>query len=137
MKAFTGKKASIVAHSYGNLNTLYNIWRLTLAERESLIQRYFAIAPPFLGAPTTAAMMLGGSSSYHFKGMGLNFDSFKKTLGSFPSAFDLMPKNTWKLFEQNDWLKSVKKRIAEESGEVFEKIDPSKDIVDRLFPKKN
>lgn len=82
-------------------------------------------------------MMLGGSSSYHFKGMGLNFDSFKKTLGSYPSAFDLMPKNTWKMSQEQDWMKSIMKRIAEETGEVFEKIDPESDIVDRLFPMKN
>ena len=131
----SGKKVSIVAHSFGNINTLHNLWKMNPEKKQKLVMRYFAMAPPFLGAPTTAAMMLGGSSAYHFKGLGLNFDSFKKTLGTFPSAFDLMPRKTYKHFENEPWMRSIKNRIANEGGEaVFEPLAVEDDIVTRLFP---
>jgi lecithin-cholesterol acyltransferase len=136
MYMFTGKKVSIIAHSFGNLNTLNNLWKMSVQKRQERVQRYFALAPPFLGAPTTAAMMMGGSSSYHFKGMGLNFDSFKKTLGSFPAAFDLMPRNTWQLFQSAPWMTSIKNKIVEESGSgEKEPLNPEDDIVSKIFPK--
>jgi hypothetical protein len=135
LNAITGKKVNIVAHSFGNVNTLHNLWKMSQEQKDRMINKYFAIAPPWLGSPTTAAMMLGGSSNYHFKGMGLNFDSFKKTLATFPGVFDLMPRNVWPNFKDTLWMRSVKNRVFQERGECdFQPIDPEDDIVNKIFP---
>lgn len=135
--SISGKKVNIIAHSFGNVNTLFNLWKMSQAQKDRLISKYFALAPPWLGAPTTAAMMLGGSSSYHFKGLGLNFDAFKKTLGTYPGVFDLMPRNAWPLYNDTKWLRSIKNRINVEKGECdFKFLEPEDDIVNQIFPQK-
>lgn len=136
MNAISGKRVNIVAHSFGNVNTLYNLWRMSRNQKDKMVNKYFALAPPWIGAPTTAAMMLGGSSSYHFKGLGLNFESFKKTLATFPGAFDLMPRNPWPHFQDQKWMRSIKNKVFLERKECdFEEMDSNDDIVNKIFPK--
>lgn len=136
MNAISGKRVNIVAHSFGNVNTLYNLWRMTQEQKDKMINKYFALAPPWIGAPTTAAMMLGGSSNYHFRGLGLNFESFKKTLATFPGAFDLMPRNPWPYFQGEKWMRSIKNRVFIERNECdHEDMEPEDDIVNKIFLK--
>jgi len=48
-----GKKVVIYAHSFGNYQTIHNLSKMTQTEKDSMIARYIALAPPFLGSPKT------------------------------------------------------------------------------------
>ena len=136
MNEISGKKVSIIAHSFGNINTLYNLWRMGESKKQDLVQRYFALAPPFLGAPQMVQMLLGGTSAYYYKGFGLNFDTFRKVLGTYPSAFDLMPRDTFRLYKNEPWMISILNRIAKEekTEQKIQPLKPEDDILENLFP---
>ena len=59
MYKINGKRISVVAHSFGNINMANALSQLPSESRNKWIQRYFAIAPPYLGSPTTWSMVLG------------------------------------------------------------------------------
>lgn len=50
MYKLTGKKVSIIGHSMGNLNILYNLHHLDKIFKKKYVRNYMAIAPPFLGS---------------------------------------------------------------------------------------
>ena len=54
-----GKKPSVVVHSYENINFLKTIPKLTPERKSKLINRYFALAPLFLGAPALYFSIVG------------------------------------------------------------------------------
>ncbi len=49
MYSISGKKVSIVAHSYGNMNVFAALSKMSLDKKKAKLQRYFALGPPFLG----------------------------------------------------------------------------------------
>ena len=77
----TGKKVTIIAHSYGNLNSYFNI---LAKELQSKIENYIAIAPPFGGAHKAADLIFRGSTEYEVKYTGINFTPFAMGI-AFPN----------------------------------------------------
>jgi len=73
MYRISGKKVSFVAHSMGNMNMLNMMRTISQEKKDKMIKRYFALAPPYLGAPVTFSMLIGGSDQYYFAGFGINF----------------------------------------------------------------
>lgn len=135
MKDITGKRVSIIAHSYGNVNTLNVLNQMPQSSKDRLVQRFFAVGPPFLGSPTSFFMLIGGVSKYYVARMGIDFATFKGTLATFPGVYDLMPRRTWSLYKDAPWMKSVLKRIAmEDNQSPVESLTPAEDIVDSIFP---
>ena len=133
-----GKKVTIVAHSMGNTNVASTLSKLDQDFKDRYIHHYFAIAPPFFGAPTAYYYMLAGNDEFSFGPFGINFWLFKRTAGLAAALYDLMPRSSIKNFENEDWMKSIKKRVALENNLPFsETIDPSRDIVANLFPTSN
>ena len=136
MKSITGKKVSIVAHSMGNINTLNMLSKMDQSKKDSLIQRYFALAPPYTGAPKTFSMLLGGNDEYHFACFGINFWGFKNMVSTFTALYDLMPRSFWSRFDDTPWMKSIRNRIRVENG-----LSPSTsvpfedDVVTKYFPR--
>jgi Lecithin:cholesterol acyltransferase len=131
MNDITGKKVSIIAHSFGNINFLYNVWKMDETKKKNLIQRYFALGPPFLGAPQLIKMLIGGSTAYFMAGR-----NFKKAIGSYPGAFDLMPRNTFRINQKEPWMTSILNRAAKEdkSDKKVQALKPEDDIVSKIFP---
>ena len=132
----TGKKVSILAHSYGNLNTVNALRGISQSDKDNYIMRYFAVAPPFGGTPKTAKFLFGGEDEYLFYGfIGINFKTFKETLARFPAIFELMPRNSWVLFQNTPWMKSIVNRIEVENNRKPKyPLTSSEDIVDRILP---
>lgn len=134
MAAINGKKVSVVAHSMGNINMMNVLKSLTPEEREQWIQRYFALAPPFIGSPKTWSMLIGSAGGYDSGAVTLDFTTFSKTVVTYPSIFDLMPRNTWNLFKNTNWLKSIQNRISLEHGQPpVHNLTPEEDIVSQIF----
>ena len=135
MAAISGKKVSIAAHSMGNINMMNVLKGLTPEERENWIQTYFALAPPFIGSPKTWSMLIGSGGGYSEGLVSMDFETFSKTVVTYPSIFDLMPRNTWNLFKNTDWLKSIQNRISLEHGsKPAHALTPQQDIVSQIFP---
>jgi lecithin-cholesterol acyltransferase len=140
MSSISGKKVSIIAHSYGSLNSLNLFLSVDQSWKDENVMRFVAIAPPFLGSSKIVASLLGGNSDYYKGfGVGIDFDTFSETFTSYPSIYDLLPRATLeKTFGKEAWMLSIKNRIAEEKGKdnTLGKITLSEDndIVSRLFP---
>ena len=134
----TGKKVSIAAHSFGNMNALHVLNKMSQADKDTYVKRFFALAPPFLGSPTAAEMMIGGDDKFYFLGLGVNFWMIKNSISKFPGFYDLMPRRTWSLYQDTFWMKSVMNRIEKEVGlkEIFS-IPAEEDIVAQIFPSEN
>lgn len=138
MYKINGKKVSLVAHSMGNMNILNVLKNLGQAKKDLMVQRYFALAPPYLGAPLTFNMLVGGSDQFYFAGFGINFWTFKRTVTTFPAIYDLMPRRVWSIYRNTPWLKSVINRISREQGRpITESITDADDIAKRLLPDHN
>jgi Lecithin:cholesterol acyltransferase len=135
MKSITGKKVSIVAHSMGNMNTLNMLMKLPQEKKDSLIQRYFALAPPFTGTPRPFTIFLG-TTDFTFTFLGINFWGFKNMVSTFSAFFDLMPRTFWSKFDNAPWMKSIKSRIRTEMGLIPDlNLSTQDDTVSRYFPK--
>ena len=136
MKSITGKKVSIVAHSMGNINTLNMLSKMNQSDKDRLIQRYFALAPPYTGAPKSFSLLLGGSDEYQFACFGINFWGFKKMVATFSALYDLMPRTFWSRYDNAPWMKSIKNRVRTELGLApSAALAADDDTVTRIFPR--
>jgi Lecithin:cholesterol acyltransferase len=135
MYAIVGKKVSIAAHSFGNMNVLNVFNRMSQQKKDQKVRRYFSLGAPFLGSPTTFGLMIGGDSRYNFEGVGITFWILKKTMATFPATFDLMPRTTWALFKDQVWLKAAENRILREAGKPpLHSLTTEDDIVSKIYP---
>ena len=57
----------------GNVNLMSQLGMAEQSFVDRYILRYFAIAPPYIGAPTAVHYMLGGNNSLYAVGLGVNF----------------------------------------------------------------
>ena len=126
-----GKKPSIIAHSYGNINFLKTVANLTSERKSKLINRYFALAPPFLGSPSLYFSMVASDPDPNAM---IDFKKSKIT-AQIPGNYDLLPRTTWNLFRESSWLRSIQNRAALESRQQLpHSLSKDEDIVAQLFP---
>ena len=132
--SITGKKVSIVAHSFGNLNTLNVLAKMSQEKKDNIVNRYYAIAPPFTGSPKIMYLTLGGSTDYSMGPVGINFDMMKLTLAQYGGVYNLMPTPFYSFHQNESWMKSIQNQIARDKGLSPPHSLGSEDIVARLFP---
>jgi hypothetical protein len=91
--------------------------------KDKYIKLWVSAAPPLLGAMSALKSILGGNEDYFFlKMMGLHFTGSYKSVGSFPSMFELSQRNMYKMYENEPWFKWIQGRLDYEKGKVpFEK----------------
>ena len=90
----TGKKVTIVAHSMGNLNVLYNLGRMPRDLKRKMISNYVALAPPYLGSYKATKTLAMGNDEYLYKGtIGFHFNGSVKTTSNQVSLYELLIKN--------------------------------------------
>ena len=119
MNTFTGKKASMVGHSYGNNIVMNGLKNLTQTERDLLVDQYWALGGPFLGT-NGATMYLGGQNNWmylasskqklHFDWIAKYFDGINPSLSKmlYPyinSMYEFIPMPeqldaAWKTYQQ-------------------------------------
>ena len=135
MYSITGKKVSIYAHSFGNINVLNVLNRMSLEKKSRLVKRWFALGAPFMGSPATFSILIGGDNSFSMQGLGITFWMMKLSIANFPSMFDLMPRSTWGMYQNTPWMKSILNRISIERGESpAHQVSPQDDIVSSIYP---
>lgn len=110
----------VVAHSFGNFQTLNNLWNLSQVEKDTLVARYIALAPPFSGAPKASKGPFGFDSDYSFglwlTDLGLTPNMFRDTLAKFKGIYDLMLRNVFVKHQDKDWMKDINARFIYESN---------------------
>ena len=116
LNKLTGKKTTVIAHSMGNLNALYNLDRMKPEMRSKLVFNYMSIAPPFLGATKVPKLLLSGNDDFITLGgyFGFHFSASVKTISNQASVFELFAKDFYRLYEEEPWFEHVKKRIEYE-----------------------
>ncbi len=116
LNSLNQKKVSILAHSMGNLNVLFNLQKLSQDEKNKLIQNYIAIAPVYLGAYKANKVLLSGLDELiTFYGLfGFHFKAAKMTTTHQISLFELGIKDAFHLYKNEKWFQNIKKRIEYE-----------------------
>ena len=114
----SGKQVSIIAHSFGNLNTSYQLSLLTQEFKDKYIKAWISVAPPLLGAMTATQSVLAGLESYQKAIFGLKYPAASQSLGSFPSMYELMQVNMYTIYQNEPWFQWVKKRLDYEAGNI-------------------
>jgi hypothetical protein len=136
MYSINGKKVSIVAHSYGNMNVLAALSKMSLDKKRQKLQRYFAMGPPFLGVNRPVSNLIGCDNLLDFGPIGIDFAMCKIIAGNSGAVYDLLPHKTATTFQSASWMKSINNRRASEgyAGVKQEAITPQQDIVAQIFP---
>lgn len=118
MYELTGNQVSIIAHSFGNLNTSYQLSLLSQEFKDKYIKAWISVAPPLLGAMTATQSVLGGLEEYQKSIFGLKYPAASQALGSFPSMYELMQVNMYTIYQNEPWFQWVKKRLQYENNEI-------------------
>ncbi len=126
LKQVTNKKAVILAHSLGNLKTAHALWGMSQQDKDDTIALYLAVAPPYMGATETISYNTCGSSDYFFKYLnaGLDMRTWKLSVGSFLSVFELCPTRTYLTQASQPWLQKLLRRIDYEQGKASDPVFP-------------
>lgn len=137
MHEMTGKRVSIVAHSFGNQHVLHYLWKLTQAEKDKKIARYFAVAPPFAGALKSLLLPLGMDSRFGMEKwgakLGLDYDFYKYTGHLLTGNFNLFPQDLFTAHRDHPYIQAILEKIkSENKGQ-----DPKKGTVMDIFPSIN
>lgn len=115
--SLTGKKVTFFGHSLGNLNILHQLSLLSQDFKDKHIKAWIATTPPFLGAMEATMSILGGDDMYYFLNIiGFHFKASALSLGSFPSMYEILQKNMYKMFQDEPWFEWVQKRLDYELG---------------------
>lgn len=129
------KKISIIGHSMGNFQIMYNLWDMDQEKKDKKILRYFAIAPPFIGTPKVPMDLLGMERDLFFDmivfSLGIKPELFKKTIPTNPATYLLSVNRFFAVHKDAPWMKALLLRALQELQNVKEY---SKGSIMDLFP---
>lgn len=133
----TGKKVVLIAHSFGNFQTMNFLWNYSQADKDKKIARYFALAPPLGGAVKPVASFIGMDSTYS-KGLliakvGLTTDFFDIAADTFQGMFNLFPQGHFSKKRSEKFVQLMLQKIEAEKN----KRDPPKGSIWDIFPHYN
>lgn len=118
MQYIVSKKVTIIAHSMGNYQVLNMLWKKDQAWRDDKVARYIAIAPPFIGATRAFAHPLGMDNKLEanvkLTKVGMTAQVFGKTVGIYPSDFQLQPRRFFRIHRDKKWMKDMLNRVKKE-----------------------
>jgi hypothetical protein len=131
-----------MGHSMSNLRTTHMLWGQTQAWKDQYIKSYMAIAPPYMGTGLVIDWMTCGSNEYSFPlHMGFDWKTYKNTLLTLSSMFQMMPYPTYDSQKNQPWMQTIMNRIAYDNGQssdpVFNWLPSRDDICYDAWPKAN
>ena len=136
LNKLSNKKVVIIAHSYGNVNTQYQLSRMTLAEKQKLIKNWVALAYPSIGGGQVIGGIIAGNPSYPIPN-NLNVVSSIANYALSCGTQELRSPDYNEMFKNQEWFKKFLKRVDYENGSAtFEETDfpwlPK--LTDNCFP---
>ena len=134
MHSLFGKKVLVIGQSLGNLPVISTLWNMPQELKDKAVARYIGVAPPFLGAPSSLASLLGFDNFFVKNVFGVDFGfSNDIKLPVFPnlgSFYALFPKNTYIKDANEPYMKAIIQRAqSEKSGKPM-----TKGTIMDLFP---
>ena len=101
----TKKKVVIISHSYGCLNTHYQL--NTNKQLKDIVKHFISIAPPYLGSVNaTEFIMSGNSEEFKFNNFliraGITLTSQYMLFPSMPVSYQLLPINPLEIFKDRE-----------------------------------
>jgi hypothetical protein len=94
-----GKKVVVSGHSFGNYQSVLGFTRMSQADKDKMVARYMALAPPYLGAVKALKMIFGMDTDFEYQvglaKMGITGFMFKQTVALMKGFYNLFPKNTF------------------------------------------
>jgi len=138
LKAFTNKKVVIAAHSMGNTKTVYALWGMSQQDKDNNIATYVALAPPYSGAPKVIDFLLCGDSGLFKDSVGVDMKTFKYSIGTFSSIWELGPWTSWYTQANTPWMQKLQARLAYEQGKSTDPVFPFLPTTDKIcYPNYN
>ena len=118
--SLTKKKVILLSHSFGNLNVYNQLTKnLSQTEKDKKIKNWLSLNPPFLGALKIHRNLLGGDNSLmivpHL--IGLHYRASVMANNDL-GTYELLLKNPYFMFKNEEWFLDVKKRTFYENGET-------------------
>lgn len=140
LSKMNNKKVIIAAHSMSNLRTSYMLWKQSQSWKDTYIENYVAIAPPYMGTGLVINFITCGSDEYKFPlHMGFDWATYKKTILNFDAMFEMLPYPTYDSQKDTPWMQQIMKRIDYENGvgndPVFDWIPKRDDVCYEAWPK--
>lgn len=126
LNEITGKKVSIISHSFGGVNTLYQLNRMSTEYKKSAIKVWINIAAPFLGSTKGYRTIISGNEQFSFLDhkFGLHLKASLEASSSSVGTFLLLSPDPFTLYKDQKWFRSIEKRMQYEQGLIpFESTD--------------
>ena len=114
----TRKKIVVVSHSHGVRVAYYRLLKIKQEKKDKLIKSFVTLGGNFLGCTYTNLATLIGIDLVVYKYFGLSYKASTEFIMGFFSAFETRVVDPFTLFEGEDWLENVKKRMKHELGEL-------------------
>lgn len=104
-------------------------------KKDKKVARYFAMAPPFLGAPSASIGPLGLDSSFVqnlvYLNMGITAKMSKESIETFPSIFQLMICRFFRVHADSEFMRIINERLAHENKD---ESTPESNFLNDFFP---
>ena len=92
MYAMINKQIILLSHSMGSFRVYELLTEMDQADKDKYIRQYIAAAPVLVGAPQVNKYFFCGSKEYYFLfHLGIDFPTFKASLGDYTSMYQLLP----------------------------------------------
>lgn len=139
MYSMINKKVVLLSHSMGSYRTYTLLNEMTQEDKDKYIRQYIAAAPVLVGASQVSKYFWCGTKEYFFPfHLGIDFKTFKKTLGDYTSMYQLLPNDYRTLNKDEDWMKKIQARVAYEKGEsedpVFDWMPKRDEVCFEKYP---
>jgi hypothetical protein len=120
LKQLTGKKVTILAHSLGNLNTLFQLSKMDFALKRSLVKNWIAVMPPFLGSPKVQKILFSGDDDFIFlySLIGLHVKAAIEGMNNVQVIYELSYHDAFTLYKSEKWFEAVRNRTAYEHSKL-------------------
>lgn len=91
---------------------------MSQAKKDEKVARYFAMAPPFLGAPEATLGPFGMDNSFAKRisniDLGLTASMFKHSIAGFPSTYELQLHRFFRVHQDSEFMKIIMARVESE-----------------------
>ena len=114
LNSLTSKKSIIISHSFGSMNTLYQLNKMSRKLKQQIVSAWISLTPPYLGTlKAVAGITSGDKGLYDSWVLGMGAKSALNTLGTCGSSFQMIKIDHYEQFKTEDWYQWVLKRYSQ------------------------
>ena len=116
----SGKKIVILGHSYGGMQSYYQIMKLTQEERAKYIKAWVPVAPALLGSLGGYRTIISGNDDFNFifGKFGFKLRPAIEGNNNLFSTYTLLGRDAFKKYENEKWFEAVNNRTLYENQKL-------------------